>query len=794
MWFAILAFAYAADGNDGTVSIPLDQWVLMLDQAAAAADKPAAPAPYLQVDRAIEGAFQRGVFSGLLTTRIRVLDADAGLLVPVLSDAASIASVELDGKRTSLLAEGGSYRVAIDTDGEHTVRVAFFVGQEDDRFARRLTLSFPPAGPTAVSIIVPEVGITADLAHGAVTSQRIEGGNTRILGQLDGEGTLDLGWKGTVATNTVAARTEVREHVVFTLHEALVRGVAAFDTRVLEGEVDRLRFRVPAGVEIVDVQGESVLQWRTDGGELVVYNRWLVNDKADIKVHFQVPVEAGKPLELRMPLPLEGAPFAGAVGVQGPAGFSATVLTIAGATPMRDLPPELAALTPNPLLLGFTLEGEPAISLDVRREAEVSLTTTSIDEMEAATVLIEDGAQVTRMQLHVRNETRPWLGVRLPHDAVLTHARVDGRPVRPATAPDGLTLLLPLPQSERYTAGQSQSWTVRDGDTLGALADRFYGDPSRWQEIVSQNYDVLGGLGELNVGQVLLVAPVEAGGVAASRAVIELAWTQAGDPMRAVGRRSLTLPTVDAEVGSVEWHVYVPSAFYALDVGGNLAPWSHLRYDHFRRVQQFFDAALGIHSAWAGMDAGGGYSSILSRRKSIFADQISASGELQEVASVFPLVGDRHRFRRMMPSAEAPALTVTWMGANGVAPVRLAGLAAGAVLATAWASGRTRKPLLFAGIALSLLVAWYVDGVHRRLVWGADLGLAVLWLRAEWSRMREGWSGTTPTFGEVLDAWTVRRVLTAGALGGALAVLLAVPLLWSTLALVVLAWRSRRPA
>ncbi|GDX80827.1 hypothetical protein LBMAG42_26380 [Deltaproteobacteria bacterium] len=792
MWFIFLAFAHAADG---TVSIPLDQWVQMLDQAAAAADKPAAPAPYLQVDRSIEGSFQRGVFSGVLTTRIRVLDAGGGLLVPVLSDAASIASVELDGKRTSLLADSGNYRVAIDSVGEHTVRVAFFVGQEDDRFARRLTLSFPPAGPTAVSIVVPEVGITADLAHGAVTSQRIEGATTRILGQLDGEGALDLGWKGTVATNTVAARTEVREHVVFTLHEALVRGVAAFDTRVLEGEVDRLRFRVPPGVEIVDVEGESVLQWRTDAGELVVYNRWLVNDKADIKVHFQLPVQAGAPLTLAMPLPLDGAPFAGAVGVQGPAGFSATVLSIAGAEPIRDLPPELAALTPNPLLLGFTLSGEPAITLDVKREADVSLTTTSIDEMEAATVLIEDGAQVTRMQLHVRNETRPWLGVRLPDDAVLTHARVDGRAVRPATAPDGVTLLLPLPQSERYTAGQSQTWTVRDGDTLGALADRFYGDPSRWQEIVAQNYDVFSnGLGELNVGQVLHVAPVEAGGVAASRAVIELAWTQAGDPMRSLGHRSLTLPGVDAEVGSVEWHVYVPSAFYALDLGGNLAPWSHLRYDHFRRVQQFFDAALGIHSAWAGSDVQGGYSSILSRRKSIFADETSSSVELQEVASVFPLVGDRHRFRRMMPSDAAPALTVTWMDAKGLIPLRFAGLAAGAALATAWAGGRTRKPLLVAGIVASLLVAWYVDGVHRRLVWGADLGLAALWLRSEWSRMRGLWRGTTPTFGELLDAWTLRRVVLLGLAGGALMLLLTVPLLWSTLALVVLAWRARRSA
>mgnify|MGYP001578292221 FL=1 len=103
---------------------------------------------------------------------------------------------------------------------------------------------------------------------------------------------------------------------------------------------------------------------------------------------------------------------------------------------------------------------------------------------------------------------------------------------------------------------------------------------------------------------------------------------------------------------------------------------------------------------------------------------------------------------------------------------------------------QTRIP----GIAASLVVAWYVDGVHRRLVWGADLGLAAMWLRAEWGRMREVWRGTTPTFGELLDAWTLRRVVMLGLVGGALMMLLAVPLLWSTLALVVLAWRARRSA
>lgn len=787
MWLVCLTAAYAVDGS---VTLPLDQWVQMLQVAEGESVKVGPPAPYLQIERRIEGEFRRGVFTGVLRARVLVLDAENGTRVPILGDTASIARVELDGRQTSLLAENGSYTVAVDAPGEHTVRVEFFVGQEDDRFARRLALSLPPAGPTAISILVPETGILAEMADGTVTAAKPEGSNTRILGQLDGVGSLDLSWKGSVATTDIAARTELREHVVFTLHEALIRGVAAFDVRVLEGEIDRISFRVPEGVEIVDVRGDSVLQWRTEAGQVVVFCRWLVADRAQIAVHFQLPVETGKPLTLAMPLPMNGAPLSGAIGVEGPAGFSAVVLSASGASAIRDLPPELAALTPNPLLLGFNIVGEPSIQLDVKREAEVALTTTSVDEMEAATLLIEDGATITRLQLHVRNETRPWLAVTLPTGAVLTHARVDGRAVRPAAAPDGESLLLPLPQSERYVSGASQTWTVRDGDTLDALADRFYGDPSRWGDLLQQNIDVLGDERGLTVGQVIQVAPVEAGGVAASRAVIELAWTQTGDSMGILGRRTLTLPTVDAEVASVEWHVYVPSAFYTLHTSGNLAPWSHLRYDHIRRVRQFLNAAFGVQSAWAGSE----YSSILSRRKSIYEDEYSRSGEMQEVAGNFPLVGERHRFRRMMPDDVVPTLSVTWMDAHLLGPMRLAGLAVGAALAIAWAAGRRPKSLLFAGIVGALFAAWYVDGLHRRLVWGADLGLLYVWSAAEADRLRKFWDLGLPTLSEILDAWTLGRIARFTAAAVVLGLLLVVPLLWSTLALAVLAWRSRRSA
>jgi hypothetical protein len=781
MYFVVSA-ALAADG---AVTVPLSHWESMLDAAELAGEQAPPLVPWMQVDRTLSGSFRRGVFNGVLETRVYVPAGADDLRVPVLDDTASIARVSLDGRSTSLLPESGSYTVGIDTPGEHVVRVEFFTGREDDRFAQRLQLALPPSGPTRVSILVPDVDIDTTLTQGAVTALRQEAGSTRIEGQLDGRGQLDLSWKGQHRGEVLPVKAEARSWTLFTLHEALVKGVTELDTVVLEGETDRIALQLPEGVEIVDVSGEAVLQWRTEPGSLVVLLRYLVADRAKIRVSFQLPVDLEAPVVLRMPTPAADVPTTGAIGVQGPAGFTASVRSKSGAEELRDLPPELAAMTPNPLLLGFEVGGAPALELDVKREAEVELTSTAIDELEASTVLIEDGAEITRLQLHVRNQTRQYLSVRLPEGAVLTHARLDGSPMRPATAPDG-ALLLPLVQSERLSAGQTQTWTVRSGDTLDAIADRFYGDPSEWGRILDENRDQLYDMSALNPGQTIRIPPDRAGALPERRFVIDLAWTRAGDAMGALGHRGLTLPEFDTDVGEVEWHVFVPDALEPLQFSGNLSAYSHIRYDHFRRLDQFWDLVWRIDSAWAG----GSYSNILQRRKAIYAAEIDDQRQAQEVSSAFPIVGERYRFKRMLPGREVPHLALTWVARDLLPVVRVGALLGAIALTLGFLGGRRMRAGV--GFVALLGVAWYVEGVHRRLLWGIDLALLAVLARAVWPGLRD-WLSTLTGRG-LLDLWTLgnlmRGLVFAFVLGG----LCMAPLLWSSVALLSLTLAVRRAA
>ncbi|MEL6342107.1 MAG: hypothetical protein AAFV53_03170, partial [Myxococcota bacterium] len=409
------------------VSLPLPDWQALTDAAAQAEQVTVAPHATLPVRREISGRLDRGVFSGQMTATFVVSDGHTPTMVPLIDASAAISSITLDGRRTSLLSQDGMIVLPIETPGLHRVEVGFLLGKQDDRFARKLAFRVPDAGISRLSIEIPEQGIDAALAGGAIVSQQQIGDETRLVGLLDGQGQVDLSWQRAIPENLGDAQVHQQVHTLLTLQEGLVRGLSVVSMDVREGATDRLRLALPEGVEIVDVTGDAVLQWRT-GDELEVRLRYLVEDQATVQVHFQLPAALDAPVPLRMPLPLDGALSSGVVGVQGPAGLQVSVDTVQDAEALtpRDLPTALTGLTQNPLLLGFRFDETPEITLRVAREEAIELISTVIDDVQASTVVIEDGTEATKMRMRIRNNVRQFLRVRLPDGSTLTQARIGG--------------------------------------------------------------------------------------------------------------------------------------------------------------------------------------------------------------------------------------------------------------------------------------------------------------------------------------------------------------------------------
>lgn len=738
----VLALFAQTTPPGGEIKVPLARYESML-QVLEAREKPELPdVSWGVVERRIEGRFEKGLFRGVLTTEIEVLGARGHQRLPVIDARASLGRVELDGRRTSLLAEGGLYTAGIDGPGRHRLRVELYVGREQDRYARRVQLKLPAVGGTAVDLLVPEQDIEARLAHGALVASTPSGSGTRLVGHVDASGVLDVSWVRRLShKREAAARTEAQLSGVLTVQETLVSGLAVFDVTVAEGEIDRVDLTLPEGVEVTGVEGDAVLQWQTEAGprsQLVVLLRYLVEDHLRIGVRFQFPADPGKPIDVKLPSTLADTALVGAVGIQAPAGLEVKVEEVESADVLtaRDIPAELSDLSSSPLIHAFRFRASPRVKLSVTRRAEVELTSTIVDEIQASTVLIETGREITKLKLRIRNNTRQHLTMWLPEGAALTHSLVDGQPVRPAISGEGDSeaLLLPLRQSERIGEGRLRNHVVREGETLSDIANIYYSDPTAWSRILTANEAQLGGPEDVTAGQSLEIPAREGTTVEESSFVIELAYERARRALSRFGMAETELPRIDVDTVGVTWHLYLPANIEPILFRGNLTQYSSLRYDPFRRVRDFIDFALGVDRAWAGE----GYKSILSQRRVIWQAESEQKSGAGAVLSSFPLVGDRYRFKRLLLGTETPVIGFAFVRRGVEGFVRLAAFlgALGLGLAWFWRRPKASSVVLAAAVMLGLLViGHFILGVHRRLLWGFDLALLITLVASERQRI-----------------------------------------------------------
>jgi hypothetical protein len=797
---AALASPLRADEGGSYVDLPLSIWMQLVAPAQRGKPPPEPPHPVVYLDRRLDGGLHRGLLSATLVTRFEVLSAGGHVNVPIISADAAPARVRLDGKPTALVEVDGFYTVGIERPGVHEVVVTFHLGQEQDRFSRHLELDLPAGGVTRLALLVPETGIVAELDGGTLTAASSRPGGTLLEGFLDASGKLDLEWSRRVALDPKAARAvslQAHARALFTVEEAIIDGRVVFDLDVLEGELDRVELELPPDVEITEVTGDAVLQFHTSGSALTVLLRYPVEDHAAVTVSFRYPSQPGAAAPIQLPRPAAGIPFTGEVGVRALAGLDVRVAGLEAARPLgvRELPAALTDMSATPVLLGFSFTAPPSIALSVARLEQVELTSTLIDDIEASTVFLEDGTEIGKLRLQIRNNTRQYLRVRLPANATLSHALLDGHPVRPALGreQDRETLLFSLRQSERVDPTVGRTHRVREGDTLRQIAHLYYSDPDKSSLVFEANRKLLADDEDLRPGQLLVIPNDGTVTVEESSFVLELAYRRRGTPLGPLGSAELVLPELDVDALRVTWHVYAPDEVVPLVFRANLTQQSGLRYDTLRRLQRFLDDAFGGHKAWAGE----AYKSILAQRRSIYQQAAVERGNGEVSPAAFPLVGQRFRFKRILIDHEQPRIVFFYVS-RGLARTTMWAALLFAFLLTTWALRRRpawwRWLLLALGAVALAILGHYLLGVHRRVVWGVDLALVVELVRLRRARGPLG-------LGELAwSPWTLVRWLTFSnlcvliALGLCVHLAVLFPMLLSLLLLVVLtrAWQRSR--
>jgi hypothetical protein len=806
---ALLSIAPAVPPDKGEVTLTLERWAQIQAQLAELRKEPPPPVAYLLTSRSIDAVFERGVLSGSLEVVVQQLDNTRPVLVPVIDATASLSEVLVDGERAVAVVHGEHYAVLIEGTGRHRVRLKFAHGREESRFARAFSLLMPGAPVTAVSLNLPEKNLDVQIEGGVVLSQRSDERATRIEAALDGSPAFAVRWQRRLTHRAAETREmEAETLTLATISEEAIETKSELNFRLLAGETDRLEVGLEDGVEVLAARGEAILQWYTEldpadlsgrTRKLVVLLRHLVEDQVSILIDAQSPRLGDSTAKVLFLKPLGAKLREGFVAIEGRDGFEVKAGTVTGAEEIgtREVPSRLSGLSEKPLLFAWKHKDSlPAIELSILRNTEIELTQSIVDDLQVSTVLVEQGIEITKMRLYVRNNTRQYLAMELPSGAQLTHALIDGTPFHPAaekTADGGERLLIPLRQSEKLSNAKPRYHVVRSGETLGEIALTYLGRSERWSDVQNANPNVGGA--EIHEGQRLRI-PASSGGVTLeeSNFVLELAYKVRVTSLGFAGKHGSALPKMDIPAMQVTWHYYFPEAFEPLSFDTNLQQLTAIRYDPLRRLLNFLDEATMIAGAWA---SGGdfnfkrqhSYENILSSRKAIYRRE--QTKKAVEALSSFPLVGERYRFSRVLLDDDQAVINMIYLDRALLPWLRAIALLISLVLVyravrTAVQHGARyairSAPLLSLGVGLAVLAlaGHYLLGVHRHVLIGADLAL----LAALLPDFVRGWMFRRKVEHapkKILRAGNILRFGTAAIVG---AVVLAYPLLLSSFVLV----------
>lgn len=714
VWWIATALA-----EPGQVTVPLADW----EARTTAAAPPATPDGVVPIGRRLVGRIERGLFVGTVETRFEVTGSGA-LDFPVLGVGSTLSDLVLDGRPAVPQRDGDAYTVSAGP-GLHTVRLALLHGRETDRFTRRLALDLPPGGPTSLEVLVPERPIDVTLATGVVTATAEEGTTTRITAWLDASGRLDLAWEKRPEHTLDAGSAQVAARIDATVEvgEDVVTGSARVRLEVTEGGIDQFQLDLPPGVEVLDVTGPSVLQWHTrsttrEDGALVVLLRHVTEDTVDADVRFQYPVDLAAEIPVQFPVPPAAIPLRGTVGVEAEAAFEVAAPRVEGGLVLdpRDVPRSLLELSENPIRTAVAFDRVPTVGLTVDRRPEIPVVATRIDDLQGITVLVDDGTEVGKARLTVRNTTRQVLTVELPDGARLTHCYRDGLPLRPASGDRPEQILVPLTRSE---ALEPTTYTVEPGDTLSGVALRFRGDGRAWRQLADANPAV--DPGNLRAGQVLVI-PAGTDGALERSFVLELAWERRTPPLAPFGWRSVALPALDLEVMSADWHVYLPAHLEPvwlatdLSVRGRPDPLSRL-------VDRIVQTAAPATVAYAG-DAT--YENVLSSRRTAYEadERLARRDELR--SDPFPLVGRRQELHGVLLGTTPPGLGIGFVS-GGLADGLRTAVGVLAALAVLGAGLRPRagsaRAIALGAIGVGFALGLVLLGTWWNLLWGVNAGL-----------------------------------------------------------------------
>jgi len=391
------------------------------------------------------------------TFKVNVLKEKDWKTIPILPATVAIQDITLP-PNAYLRLGSGMYEVLTTATGPVEIKVKFAVAVTEQ--AGTLTLRFDRAASSTcvLDLKVAQTGVDITVAGAQAVVKKEEGGVTRVVVALPAQQAVQLAWERAIPeAEKVPPKVYAETQTLVAVGDGIIVCREKINFNILHTGVRVLKLKVPDGVSILEVKGDRVRDWRVVQSELTVAMSNEVIGDYVLNVTYEKPAAVAAAGSAGLPVlrTVDVVREKGHIGVVALANVELSAPKLDGATAIdvRELPPEMLAMTAQPILLAFRYVTEKFdIPLAIKKHEDVSVLVTLVDSGVITTMQTMDGRRITKVVYNVRNNRQQFLRLAMPEGVDIWSASVSGKSIRPAKD-EQKRILIPLVRSEGASSG-----------------------------------------------------------------------------------------------------------------------------------------------------------------------------------------------------------------------------------------------------------------------------------------------------------------------------------------------------
>jgi len=440
-------------GAAATVDLPWTEFRALLEYSVKAGKGDTSPPPtdYVVTSGTYEGTLSGKSAEFTATIELNVLREKGWKRIPVLPATVALRSSELpDGVHLNV--QGSNYEVLTNKTGKIPVKLTFAVAITKSGGMNSVSFSRALSGSSVVKLTVDGDKVDVKVSGAQSLSVNAAQGKTAVVAALPTGKPLQVTWERAIPKAPAAATKLYAETATLvSVADGLLLCQESVYFNILHTPVRELKLAVPKGASVLTVSAPGLQDWRVDkdGVMTVTLSRETIGSYA-----VQIAYEQAAAAQGSVPVPVIRA-----TGVQREKGFVAVVALanveikagkVVGATAIdaSRLPGTLAAMTNQPILLGFRYVGEKIdIPLSISKHGEVSVLVTVADSVLFTGMQLSDGRRMTKATYSVRNNRRQFLRLAMPTGTEIWSVSVAGKAATPGKDAEG-KVLIPLVRSK----------------------------------------------------------------------------------------------------------------------------------------------------------------------------------------------------------------------------------------------------------------------------------------------------------------------------------------------------------